>query len=159
MYRLFVDLDGVLVDFDRGVRSVTGKRPDEQSPRQMWPQLARADRFYETLSWTADGRRLWDAVRDLSPTILTGLPMGTWAEPQKRAWCRRELGPDVPVITCMSRDKGREGRHATPEGVTPVLIDDRERLAESWIEHGGVFVHHQDADRTLAELRSHGLLA
>lgn len=37
----------------------------------------------EYLDWMEDGRDLWDGVRDLQPTILTGLPMGDWAEPQK----------------------------------------------------------------------------
>lgn len=30
-----------------------------------------------------DGRELWGGVESLRPTILTGLPMGNWAEPQK----------------------------------------------------------------------------
>lgn len=37
----------------------------------------------EHLDWMPDGRELWEGVEQLHPTILTGLPMGTWAEPQK----------------------------------------------------------------------------
>jgi hypothetical protein len=29
MAKLFIDLDGVLADFDRGVERVTGKRPEQ----------------------------------------------------------------------------------------------------------------------------------
>lgn len=39
--------------------------------------------------------------------------------PQQRKWCKRELGEDVPVITCMSRDKHTYCRPGN------VLIDDR----------------------------------
>ena len=145
MLTLFVDLDGVLADFDRAVRSITGKLPSELAPKEMWSRLARTPGFYEHLEWTPDGRELWEYVRPLEPTILTGLPMGRWAEPQKRAWCARELGPDVPVITCMSRDKAVQAREATPDGATPVLIDDRERFRERWVSAGGIFVHHTDA--------------
>jgi len=154
MHELFLDLDGVLVDFDAGVKRVTGNLPSELSPRRMWPQLARADGFYEHLDWLPDGRRLWTAVEPLRPTILTGLPMGKWAEPQKRAWCARELGAEVPVITCMSRDKAARANEAVPRGRTPVLVDDRERLRESWELMGGLFVHHTDAESTLRALEA-----
>ena len=34
-------------------------------------------------------------LTSLNPTILTGMPMGNWADGQKRTWCARELGPKV----------------------------------------------------------------
>lgn len=37
----------------------------------------------EHLEWMSDGQELWNSIVDLHPTILTGLPMGKWAEPQK----------------------------------------------------------------------------
>jgi hypothetical protein len=151
-FRLFVDLDGVLADFDSGVLSLTGMLPHEQSPAQMWSALARADRFYERLDWMSDGHQLWESLRHLNPTILTGLPRGSWAEPQKRAWCARELGPDVQVITCWSREKAARAQERLVPGEVAVLIDDRESLAESWEAAGGVFIHHQTAARTLSHL-------
>ncbi|MFW5683966.1 MAG: hypothetical protein ACOC1I_03870 [Spirochaetota bacterium] len=154
MYKIFVDLDGVLVDFEAGVKDVTGHRPDSLSARVMWGRLARTPGFYEHLDWTPDGRRLWRAVRPLDPVILTGLPLGSWAEPQKRAWCARELGADVPVITCMSRNKARRAREATPAEARPVLVDDREWLRESWEAMGGLFVHHTSAARSIEALES-----
>jgi hypothetical protein len=152
MYTLFVDLDGVLVDFESGVAAATGSLPHDQSVRTMWSKLARTPGFYEHLEWTEDGHELWDAVKHLEPTILTGLPLGKWAEPQKRAWVARELGPDVQVITCMSRDKAKKAREAAPNDATPILVDDRERLREAWEAMGGVFIHHTSARRSLDEL-------
>jgi hypothetical protein len=35
--KLFLDIDGVLADFDRGVRTVTGRRPEELPLKRMWP--------------------------------------------------------------------------------------------------------------------------
>ncbi|CAM9710287.1 unnamed protein product, partial [Hapterophycus canaliculatus] len=100
-----------------------------------------------------DGRELWNGVSGLRPTILTGLPMGNWAEPQKagrphRKWCKRELGEHVPVITCMSRDKHIYCRAGN------VLIDDRASLAEAWERAGGVFIHHTSASSSLAKLKT-----
>ena len=49
--KLFLDLDGVLADFDRGVHGVTGRRPEELPLKTMWAALSRAPRFFETLTW------------------------------------------------------------------------------------------------------------
>lgn len=159
-FQLFVDLDGVLADFDAGVRRATGREPAELEPRRMWPVLARTKGFYDNLDWMPDGKELWEAVKGFSPVILTGLPMGRWAEPQKRAWCARELGADVPVITGMSRKKAQlaaewlhENGHAHK---TPLLIDDRLKLKEAWEAEGGVFILHLDTRTSVEALRESG---
>jgi len=159
-YQLFVDLDGVLADFDSAVLRFTGKMPGELPPGRMWPVLARTRGFYENLSWMKDGRLLWDALTRFRPVILTGLPMGKWAEPQKRNWCDRELGPDVPVITGMSRHKG-ELAHAWMaeqgvDGRVPVLIDDRLKIKAPWEDLGGIFILHLSAADSLSALANLG---
>ena len=152
--RVFCDLDGVLCDFEAGVVKTTGLRVEEfMSIGTMWSELARAEPgFYSSLDWMSDGRDLWAAIAVLEPTILTGLPRGKWASPQKITWCARELGPDVPVITCMARDKHKHG------GAGDVLIDDRIKAKEPWEDMGGLFVHHQTTEQTLRELQRLSLL-
>lgn len=145
---LFVDLDGVLVDFDRGVKELTGKFPGELPPKVMWPRLAKSRNFYDSLHWMPDGKDLWNEVKELHPIILTGLPMGNWAEAQKRSWCARELGEEVEVITCMSRDKAKKAKERAGSA-TPILIDDRLRLKDPWEEMGGIFIHHRSAEESL----------
>ncbi len=148
--RLFLDCDGVLADFDGGVRKLTGMNAKDYQARRgvggFWKTLASAPAFYADLDPLPDAHRLVDAVRHLSPTVLTGLPMGKWAEPQKRIWVERHF-PGLPVITCFARDKHRHGRERD------VLVDDSLRLAAAWEEMGGVFVHHENAERSLAALR------
>lgn len=156
-YKIFVDLDGVLVDFERGVLEVTGKAVDAQSAREMWGRLAKTPGFYEHLEWTPDGRVLWEYVSRFAPTILTGLPFGKWAHPQKMEWCRRELGSDVPVITCMSREKAARARNVTRPAMVPLLIDDREKGRESWEALPGVFILHTSAENSIRSLGELGI--
>ena len=156
-YRLFLDLDGVLVDFEAGVRQVTGKSPPDLSPREMWGRLAKTPNFYETLPWMPDGRELWRYCEGKSPTILTGLPFGKWAEPQKREWCRRELGEDVPVITCFTKQKAAKASEVLDSGEVPVLVDDRKRIQESWEERSGIFILHTDAVSSIERLKELGI--
>lgn len=148
--QLFLDLDGVLADFDRGVLAVIGRRPEELPLKTMWGALSRAPRFFETLEMMEDAEALWRFCAPHRPTILTGLPLGSWAPEQKRRWVARMLGAHVPIITCMSREKPRWS------GPGHVLVDDRASAREGWERKGGTFVHHVSAERSIAELRRLG---
>ena len=125
----------MLVDFDAGVRKLfQGKGPDDVKSSAMWSAISKKDGFYSTLPWTKDGKDLWNAIRHLSPDILTGVPMSKKAREEKARWCQRELGVRtnhvdmagskqshlvvagrksqslevVNVITCWSRNKHYE---------------------------------------------------
>jgi hypothetical protein len=157
--QLFVDLDGVLADFDGAVRRICGAAPDAIDPGRMWKAVAHTSGFYEHLDWMPDGQELWAAVKSLEPIILTGLPRGNWAEPQKRRWCARELGQEVPVIACQSREKHLEARQVIDHDVVPVLIDDRQKLQADWEDVGGIFIHHLSSVESLAALRTLGMIS
>ncbi len=150
--KLFVDLDGVLADFDRGVQELTGRPADSLPEPEMWRRIAAAAEFYDRLQWMPDGPRLWSFVRGLEPSVLTGLPHGNWAEPQKRRWCARELGRHVPVFTCRTREKPLVAQLNCAAEETPVLIDDRTRVADAWRKIGGIFIHHTSAASSTQQL-------
>lgn len=154
-YILFLDLDGVLVNFKQGVLDLFGKPPEKLSPRYMWPRLAKTPNFYDTLGWMPDGRELWQFCLPHQPVILTGMPVGKWAEPQKRSWCARELGDHVEVITCLSRQKP-ERATSYDRNRMPILVDDRENLRAPFEDLGGLFIHHQSAAESVLALQRLG---
>jgi 5'(3')-deoxyribonucleotidase len=147
--RLFLDADGVLADFDRAARKLLGTSPKEfiaeHGRGQFWKRLARAPNFYGSLPEMPDARMLFDAVKHLKPTILTGLPIGKWAAPQKVEWAAEHF-PGVPIITCMAADKHL---HMHPGDV---LVDDREKHRAAYEEAGVVFIHHRNAADSLKQL-------
>jgi len=147
--RLFLDADGVLADFDYGVRELVKLRPKEFIAKYgrgtFWKRLAKAENFYGSLPEMPDAQLLFDAVKHLSPTILTGLPLGSWAAPQKIEWAAEHF-PGVPIITCMARDKHK---HMHPGDV---LVDDREKHRADYEAAGVVFVHHKNAEDSLRQL-------
>lgn len=145
--KLFVDLDGVLCDFEARVFEIFGRKPKEIPLKEMWGRLARTENFYGELDWMPDGKALWNGVKDLEPTILTGIPMGGWAPKQKRSWCYRNLGWEVPVITCFAKEK------QTYASVGDILIDDTARNIDAWRSVGGVGILHTSAEKSLAELK------
>ena len=83
--------------------------------------------------------------------ILTGLPRGNWAEPQKRRWAARHF-PGVEVITTSAALK-RE--HCRPGDA---LVDDRDKYRDLWESAGAVFIHHRSAAASIAALRDRGFL-
>ena len=147
--RLFLDADGVLADFDEGARRLLGMSPREYERKHgrgsFWKCLAQADNFYGTLPEMPDARLLFDAVKHLEPTILTGLPLGRWAAAQKMEWAATHF-PGVPIITCIARDKHKHMKAGD------VLVDDRENHRAAYEEAGVVFVHHRNAEDSLGQL-------
>ena len=147
--RLFLDADGVLADFDAGAQQLLGMKPKafiaKYGRGAFWRRLANAKNFYGSLPQMPDGRRLFDAVKHLDPTILTGLPLGKWAAPQKVEWAAEHF-PGVPIVTCLAQDKHL---HMHPGDV---LVDDREKHRAAYEEAGVVFVHHKNAADSLRQL-------
>eukprot|EP00579_Thalassiosira_antarctica_P033073 CAMPEP_0201991946 /NCGR_PEP_ID=MMETSP0905-20130828/673_1 /ASSEMBLY_ACC=CAM_ASM_000554 /TAXON_ID=420261 /ORGANISM="Thalassiosira antarctica, Strain CCMP982" /LENGTH=240 /DNA_ID=CAMNT_0048546503 /DNA_START=98 /DNA_END=820 /DNA_ORIENTATION=+ len=181
-YKIFCDLDGVLVDFNAGVKKIFNGRSPEELPNQgmMWGGISKADQFYARLPWMSDGKVLWEELKCLSatPYILTGVPRSNKSRVEKFAWCKKELGISVNhvdmagkksahelvtgrrkdksgvvnVITCWSKNKHCESKE------NHILIDDRLALREAWEERGGIFIHHTTTERTLSMLREKGVL-
>jgi 5' nucleotidase, deoxy (Pyrimidine), cytosolic type C protein (NT5C) len=146
---LFLDCDGVLADFDAGARDLLGATPAHFEARhgrgEFWKRLARHGNFYGELKEMPDARILFDAVKHLKPTILTGLPLGTWAAPQKERWAARHF-PGVPIITTMARQKHLH------MGRGDILVDDRENHRKLWEDAGGTFIHHRNAQDSVRQL-------
>lgn len=153
--RIYLDCDGVLADFNRGAEAVLGMPPDRFTRRfglkAFWSRLASAPDFFGSLEPLPDANLLFEAVQHRRPVILTGLPRGAWAEPQKRRWAERHF-PGVEVITTSAALK-RE--HCHPGDV---LVDDNKRYADLWEAAGGVFIHHQSAAASIEALHSAGFL-
>jgi len=99
----------------------------------------------EELPEMQDAQKLFNAVKHLKPTILTGLPLGTWAAPQKERWAATHF-PGVPIITTMARQKHL---HMDPGDV---LVDDRENHRHLWDKAGGIFIHHKNAADSIRRL-------
>ena len=150
-FTLYVDLDGVLADFDTGCFEVTGRNPDSIAVSQMWRCFEATQDFFANLEWMPGAEEMWNEItKHIQPTILSGVPTrggSRWADRQKQSWTRKKLGDHVPLITCASREK------QIYSGPCRILIDDRARIGRAWEANGGIFIHHKSPGTTLRELR------
>lgn len=149
--QIFVDMDGVLADFDRHYDMTCGRR--KEGGDVIWGLVHQFPDFFSNIPPMADMRTLWRYIRSHNPIVLTGIPSSIeGVGQQKRAWVKRHLGKDIPVITCPSRDKclyiKRRG---------DILIDDRPNYKTRWEDCGGKWITHVSADDTIQQLRSMGL--
>lgn len=147
--QLWIDCDGVLADFYRGSEAIFGCHPrkyeDEHGTEKFWKTLHEHPGFYENLPVMADAYLLYEATKHLNPIILTGCPLGGWAQAQKLAW-RDKNFKGVPMITTLSKDKRS---HAKPGDV---LVDYFLKYRHLWEEMGGVFIHHTSAKESIKAL-------
>ncbi|ABS14242.1 hypothetical protein I6H96_02585 [Brucella anthropi] len=145
---LFVDMDGVLADFDQGYADRFGIRPSKTDDNVDWGLVRGTEGFYAGLPPMPDFDQLWRGVAPYNPIILTGVPRSVReAADNKRAWVDRWIGKDQPMIACQSKDKSL---HIRKPG--DILIDDWEKYRSVWIGRGGRWITHTSAEASLAGL-------
>lgn len=157
---LFLDLDGVLADFDTAAHKALGGECHYRydfihGGAALWARLHSVPNFFATFGLMPGAMGLWRAVRHLNPTILTALPKTDPAPvaAQKMAWVRNHLGQNVRVITCATLEKPN---YCSP---TDILVDDRTVNRQRWNARGGRFVQHVTAAETLRHLRNMEIIA
>ena len=150
--KLFVDLDNTLADFDAGYEAVFGYRPCKIQDNADWDAVRRTKDFYLNLPPMPDLDILWDYIGQLKPIVLTGVPSSVPEAPaNKIAWVRKNLGPDVEVRCCLSREKFK---HCQPGDV---ICDDWEKHMHLWLSAGGRWITHVSAEQTIDELWKLGI--
>lgn len=152
--QLFLDLDGVFADFDGHYEKLFGVRPNQDTyePKGLWDNVRRHGNFYGTMPLMKDAKSLFDSCVQLhrNPIFLTGVPYSIpGAKEQKIAWVRQHFGPKYKTICCRSQDKCLYGKRGD------VLLDDRMKYANYWINMGGYFVLHLGADTSITALSTY----
>lgn len=150
--QIYVDMDGVLADFDRHYLRIFGVELSKTVDKVDWKAVRNHKGFYQTIPQMSDLGVLWDRVYPYNPIVLTGIPSSVAeAEDNKRAWAKRHLTPDTKIICCLSKDK----REYCQPG--DLLIDDREKYRHLWLDAGGVWITHTSAQDTCTQLDSMGI--
>lgn len=161
-YIIFCDMDGVLVDFDKGYEELTGKHTkhhDIQDKNNFWRLLDLSLKkkglteydYWVNLPWMPDGKTLWSFIAPYKPYILTAPSLDPGSKTAKREWVAKELPEAKNVYFKKAQLK--------PEfsGKNRILIDDREDTIDGWIARGGIGIHHTSAANTIKQLKDLGL--
>lgn len=102
--QIFVDMDGVLADFDTGYKAAFGDFGGKEADDVDWDKVRETQGFYASLPPMPDFDILWVALEPHSPIILTGVPSNVpEATENKRAWALKHIGPHARMIGCKSK--------------------------------------------------------
>jgi 5'-nucleotidase len=140
--KLFIDMDGVLCDYEGHYRRLFGVSFGMDDKERRWKNVDDVS-FWSTIPWMRDGKMLWAAVQRFNPTILSAPTREQSSRKGKLIWCRRELGI-VNVILETEKYK-----YAAPDSI---LIDDRPQNIDPWKANGGIGILHTSTVGTLHEL-------
>jgi len=152
-YKIYCDLDGVLVDFSKGYHKLTGidLNGEFRKDKKFWEPIDKAGKkFWTELDWMKDGKELWDYIEKYKPDILSAPSREDDSRVGKHEWVKREI-PDAHLIL---RSMEHKKEFAKPGAV---LIDDNEDNIEDWKKAGGLTIHHTSTKETIKQLKKLGL--
>lgn len=155
-YTLFVDLDGVLVDFAKGYEELTGLDTRSnfiKGDEMFWaPVDAEGPAFWATLDWMPDGRTLWSYIKKYKPYILSSPSRSQSSRVGKQAWVRINTPNSINKLLLYPRHEKQI--FAAPHHI---LIDDLEKTIIEWREKGGIGIHHTSTSDTISQLKKLGI--
>lgn len=150
--QLFLDLDGVIADFDQHCINLFGHDPRKGgiSDSVFWDMVETVEDFWETIPVKFGAEDLMEVAAPYKPIFLTGVPLGVNGErahAQKPVWVQKHIG-DYQVITTMSRLKPTFMKNPGD-----ILVDDRYRMIKKWEEAGGRGVIYKNPHESVEKLK------
>ena len=161
-YKIYVDMDGVVADFDKRFRDLSGMNPNDYEAKNgknaFWDFI---DVKHKLAFWVGippmqDAQRLIDYVSKHNYEMLTApsikkeslMGKGLWI----RNWAKKGLFPSKPKVNY----KSAKNKHhfAAPNHI---LIDDKQSTIDSWNAAGGVGILHTSASTTINQLKKLGI--
>ena len=109
--RIYIDMDGVLADFEKGIRELCHMEPQSQNGKRsvilddlMWEAIRKVDHFYGRLDLMPGAKEMFSRIESAygdKCEILTGIPREergiVTAAQDKIDWTRRLLSGTVKV--------------------------------------------------------------
>jgi len=157
---VYIDMDGVLVDFFDAWAKLMGEKSfrDIKDINKGLQAIRDEDDFWLKLKPTPNAGKLLALVRELkgSYTILSSpLADDPRSEPHKRMWVEKNLKQFPPKKVIITGNKAKYAQQS--DGTPNILIDDFGQNIDKWNAAGGIGVKHKDHkfERTFKELMNH----
>ena len=158
MRTIYIDMDGVVADFDSYVSALLGRPIGWGATQDLtdveWERLASVDRLYFQMPLMPDATKLIAYIKSLSTRFhvqfLTAVPRRSTipsAKDDKQAWVDK-------YFPGMRMDIGPYSHHKQ-KWCKPgdILIDDRPSNIEQWTAVGGIAIYHTgDVDATIKRI-------
>jgi hypothetical protein len=157
--KIFLDLDGVIFDFDGTFKRKFGVHPStfKENKKRMWQTIAAEHNFFSEMDLMPGAEDLWDAawgaVSQPDPVyVLTACPHSAFAHvaEQKRAGLRKHFSfRNWMMIPTWGSETKPQYMHDKGD----ILIDDWRKNTEAWEAAGGRAIKYENAEQTIQDLR------
>ena len=151
-YKIYCDMDGVLVNFNKRFNNLTSSDPtqyrEENGIDKFWEVIDNEGvGFWVGIEWMDDGKILWEYLKSnfKDVELLSSPSRAENSRLGKRLWVRNhKLGVKLNLEYSRSKHKYAAPNH--------VLIDDREDIIKDWENKGGIGILHTSAENTIVKL-------
>ncbi len=152
-YILYLDMDGVLVDFEGGFVKLSNGLKASNLYKQYGSKAVQhyihsvGPKFWANLEWIEGGHELWDSARKLfrrvnilSSAGTTDLERGKPVIEGKKMWLKKYMPemPDSNIIIVLG--KHNKKKYSSKESI---LVDDVPVTIREWNEQGGYGILHK----------------
>jgi 5'(3')-deoxyribonucleotidase len=153
--KIYLDMDGVLADFDSAASLIIDKNSPDFSKKKLWQAIAKYDAevqpFFENLSLMEDALILTEFLNKTFENIEILTASGSTprtVKEQKIKWATKNFPAYKINVVRKSPDKAR---YASQDAI---LIDDREKSIMPFMAAGGVGILYKSASSTIDALMS-----
>lgn len=155
-FKIYLDMDGVLVDLNQGLINLYGKKYHEMDQSDLWlNRMASNKNFFRHLKPTLYGKILFDYVNSLVGSrveILTAIPYLDYPDiiEDKKYWIQQYISSDVKVNTTVGGLSKADYINSSKD----ILIDDTLENIIAWEKKGAIGIYHNQyqPERTFLEL-------
>lgn len=156
----FVDMDGVIANFDRGVLELTGFTLDQQTEEEMWKKINEygKSKFFTELHWTIGGKQLWYYVTNhfIHVKILSALGSNDKIDKKttvgKMGWLNRNIPSLREDDIILVSNKHKKHHYSKSENI---IIDDNNVVIEEWVRKGGIGILYRNTLDTISKLKEY----
>lgn len=154
--KIYFDMDGVLANFDKGVRDLLGMIPRPQGEKfdfrwynALYAKMRETEHYYDKLEPIMEAVELLLELYEKygnDVQILTAVPKPSrgvvTAAEDKINWVKRLISPDIKVNICLRAEKVN---FCTGEDC--ILIDDFNKNIEEWEALGGTGILYTSIEK------------
>lgn len=150
-YKIYVDMDGVLCDWEKQFLDYAGMSSDDYDARfgrekRQEFVLKNSPNFYASMPWMVDGELLYNFVKEFNPEILSHAT-DERASAGKISWLKNNNIDFKPNLVQKREDKSKFANAQS------ILIDDRPDVIDAFNKAGGKGILHTHATDTINKLK------